>query len=264
MGGAGVSDRLRASPVEARGVVAVGYLDRRSKGTHRVKAWDARTGKALWEVKLKTSGSSLEGPAGCAAKDVMYFTGGGNGRKGSGETVAVDPRTGNVLWRTVKAWASQTGTPSLRGDRLFLPGAYKLPLTCLSTKDGSILWQRPGSAWAVDVLALGPDYGTVNNKYPGQGGASRLNLSDGTPRGNIQLFGAGHGCASVVPLSGGFALSATDVGLFVTDTESGRMLWKSLGFAPKSCPHPIVSNGRIFYCPQVNGMLYCFEPIDPK
>ena len=152
----------------------------------------------------------------------------------------------------------------LRNTQCCLAGACKLPLTCLSAKDGSILWQRPTSSWAVDVLALGPKYCTVNNKYPGQGGARRLDLSDGSPRGEIQLFGAGHGCGSVVLLSGGFALSATDVGLFVTDTESGRMLWKSLGFAPKSCPHPIVSNGRIFYCPQVNGMLYCFEPIDPK
>ena len=268
LGGAGVSDRLRASPVEAAGVVAVGYLDRRSKGAHRVQAWDARTGKALWKVKLESSGSSLEGPAGCSENGVMYFTGGGNGPKGAGETVAIDPKTGRVLWRTAKAWASQTGTPSIRGERLFLPGAYKLPLSCLSAKDGSILWQRPGSAWAVDVLALGPDFCTVNNKYPGQGGALRLNVSDGTPKGGtngkIQLFGAGHGCGSVVLLSGGLALSATDIGLFVTETETGKMLWKSLGFAPKSCPHPIVSNGRIFYSPQVNGMLYCFEPVDGK
>ena len=60
-------------------------------------------------------------------------------------------------------------------------------------------------------------------------------LKDGEP---IQLFGAGHGCGAVVLLSGGYAMSATDNGLFVTDTRTGNILWKSLGFAAKACPSP--------------------------
>ena len=44
------------------------------------------------------------------------------------------------------------------------------------------------------------------------------------------------------------------------DCQTGEVRWKSPGFASWTCPNPIASNGRIFYCPQVNGTLYCFEP----
>ena len=46
----------------------------------------------------------------------------------------------------------------------------------------------------------------------------------------------------------------------IRDVNSGELLWKSMGFAPRTCSSAIPSNGRIFCNPQVNGMLYCFEP----
>ena len=57
------------------------------------------------------------------------------------------------------------------------------------------------------------------------------------------------------------ALSATIDGLYMTDINTGEVVWNSPGFASFTCPHAIPSNGRIFYCPQTNGMIYCFEPV---
>ena len=194
----------------------------------------------------------------------MFFTGGGESPRATGETIAIVPRSGRIVWRTAKAFASQTGTPAFQDGRLYLPGAYRLPLTCLSALDGRILWQQQDSRnrWYVDTVSLAPDYFAVNNKY--KGGAKRRNLSDGTLAGTpdkpIQLWGPAHGCGSLVLTSRGTALSATIDGLYLTDTTTGQVLWNSPGFASDTCPHPIASNGRIFYCPQTSGIMFCFEP----
>ena len=45
-----------------------------------------------------------------------------------------------------------------------------------------------------------------------------------------------------------------------TDTKTGQVVWKSPDFASYTCPHPIAANGRIFYCPQTSGIIFCFEP----
>jgi hypothetical protein len=44
--------------------------------------------------------------------------------------------------------------------------------------------------------------------------------------------------------------------------DSGKILWQSLGFAPRACTSPTAANGRIFFSPNVNNMLYCFEPAE--
>jgi len=174
------------------------------------------------------------------------------------------PRTGKILWRTNEAYASQTGTPSYKDGRIYLPGAYKLPISCLSAQNGEIIWQQESivDRWHVEICALGPDYFTVNNKY--EGGAWRWNLTDGSIVGSldnpVQLCGSSHGCGAVVLASEGYALSATLEGIFAVNCETGKVIWKSPGFASWACPHPIAANGRMFYCPQVNDMLYCFEP----
>ena len=270
----GIGDRLRASPVYADGVVAFGSLYHPQHPPavghpelaigQAIDAWDAETGRHLWQIDFRSQGTFLNGPAGCSGDGIMFFAGGGENRGGTGETMAVAPRTGEILWRTSQAYASQTGTPSYQDGRVYLPGTYKLPVACLSASDGSLLWQHDAGTrnWHVDTTSLGPDYFTINNKY--EGGAKRWNLADGTlagsPEERIQLWGPAHGCGSVVLTSQGMALSATIGGLFMTDTLTGKVVWKSPAFASYTCPHAIVSNGRIFYCPQTNGVMYCFEP----
>jgi hypothetical protein len=53
-------------------------------------------------------------------------------------------------------------------------------------------------------------------------------------------------------------------GLYARDMTTGNILWQSLGFAPRACTSPTAANGRLFYCPNANNMLYCFEPKSPK
>ena len=262
----GIGDRLRASPVYAAGVVAYGSLYEESKrAVQKVDAWDANSGESLWTIQLNSSGKMLNGPSGCAGEGIMFFTGGGETDPREGETIAIVPRTGEILWRTSKAYASQTGTPSYRDGKIYLPGAYKLPISCISAQKGEIIWQQHAvvDRWHVETCALGPIYFTVNNKY--EGGAWRWNLTDGAIVGSldepVQLWGPSHGCGAIVLTSEGYALSATLEGIFAVNCQTGKVIWKSPGFASWTCPHPIATNGRIYYCPQVNGMFYCFEPV---
>jgi outer membrane protein assembly factor BamB len=270
----GIGDRLRASPVYADGVVAYGSLYQQGdpptfrRGAEAidqaVDAWDADTGEHLWQVNVNSTGKLLNGPAGCVGGGVMFFTGGGEDPQGTGETVAIEPRTGRILWRNPQAFASQTGTPSFQAGKVYLPGTYKRPLACLSADDGQVIWQQDEGLrhWYVDAVSLGPDYFSVNNKY--EGGAKRWNLNDGTLAGSpdqrIQLWGRAHGCGSLVLGSVGGGMSATNGGLYLTDVQTGAVLWSTPGFASFTCPHAIAANGRVFYCPQTSGMMFCFEP----
>ena len=135
----GIGDRLRASPVYAEGVVACGSLyEDGGADVQKVNAWDVNSEESLWTIQLNSSGKMLNGPSGCAGEGIMFFTGGGEIRPREGEIIVIAPRTGEILWRTSKAYASQTGTPSYRDGKIYLPGAYKLPIPCLSAQKGEI------------------------------------------------------------------------------------------------------------------------------
>lgn len=270
----GIGDRLRASPVYCQGVVALGSLYREegmfddtpnAPQGQIIDAWDAGSGKKLWQVVMPSKGMFLNGPAGCASEDRMFFTGGGEGNRDTGATISIEPRTGEILWHS-DYFASQTGTPSYQSERLYLPGTYRRPLVCLNAADESVAWvnDEHTERWHVDVVALGTDFFSVNNKY--RGGAWKWDLSSGRPieQGDtpFQIWGPAHGCGAIVLTASGYALSATIGGLCATDVETGELAWNSPGFASYACPHPIAANGHLFYAPQTSGMIFCFEPIN--
>lgn len=270
----GIGDRLRASPVHCQGVVAFGSLYKagdeptfvaadRAIG-QAIDAFDAATGQHLYRIDLPSTGTLLNGPSGCASDSLFFFTGGGEGSRDRGQTIAFEPRTGKILWRSPH-FASQTGTPSYRDGRLYLPGTYRQPLECLSAETGERIWSNRLSEarWHVDVVALGPGYFSVNNKY--RGGAWLWDSATGEPLTRAeeprQIWGPAHGCGAIVLTASGHALSATIGGICLTDIETGETAWISDGFGSFTCPHPIAANGRIFYAPQTSGMLFCFEPV---
>jgi len=261
--GTGLTE-VRAAPVLAKGVLAFGS----SKGKPRVSkvhGWDAKTGKHLWEVEVKAAGKGLQGPVGCVLDDVMIFSCGGSRKDGSGETVAIKPETGEIIWRTSEAWSSRNHPPTARDGRVYLRGAPPDKIaTCLSAKDGKLIWRAGGNPGhgVMDAIALGPDFLTM--RFYG-GLALKWRLSDGVlekagKRKHLDIGGGGHSCGAVAVTAAGLVLAPTADGLCVVDAKTGKILWRSLGMNPRACPNPCVANGRVFYAPQVNGMLYCFEP----
>ena len=177
-----------------------------------------------------------------------------------GETVAIEAKSGKVLWRTTEAHCGYRGTPSARDGRVYLSG-WDLPVRCVSIADGAILWRTEQKFTWGHVPSLGPDY-FCGRGYSGHSEAWRL--EDGKPKKlngkQIQLGAPDHACGPVLLTSSGLSLAVSVSGLYARDAATGETLWHSPGFAPRSCSSPIAANGRIFYDPQVNGMLYCFEP----
>jgi outer membrane protein assembly factor BamB len=269
----GIGDRLRASPVYHNGVVAFGSLYKEGARPtfvaaddaigQAIDAWDSATGKRLWQVVLRSSGKFLNGPAGCAGNGVFYFTGGGEGPRDTGETIAIEPTSGRVLWRSPE-FASQTGTPSYHEGHVYLPGTYHRPVACLDAPSGRTVWTNNLSVkrWHVDTVAVGHGYLAINNKY--KGGAWKWDTRTGQPvhrnGAPLQLWGPAHACGAVVLTQSGYALSATIGGLCMVDVQTGELAWNTPGFGSYACPHAIASNGRIFYAPQTSGMLFCYEP----
>jgi outer membrane protein assembly factor BamB len=213
---------------------------------------------------MKSNGTLLNGPSGCVGDGLMVFTGGGESKGDQGETVALDPESGRVRWRS-RAFASQTGTPSFKDGKVFLPGTYKRPVTCLSATDGTVVWENNSSIgrWHVDTVSHGDGFFSINNKYVG--GAWKWDSQSGQPVRlddiPLQMWGPAHGCGAIVFARSGYAMSATIGGLCMTDVRNGVLVWNTPGFGSYTCPHPISSNGRIFYAPQTSGMLFCYEPI---
>ncbi len=246
----------RGAPVWAEGLVGVGHL-KGEPPAPVVEAFDAKTGKALWEVKLEKA--QLE-PHGCSADGTFVFSAGVGRNDAQGETVAIEAKTGRVLWRSTEAHCGYRGTPSSRDGRAYLSG-WSLPVTCISVADGKVLWRTEQKMTWGHVPALGPDFFSGRG-YSGH--AASWSLEDGKPRKHegkqVLLGGPDHACGPVLFTSGGASIAVTVSGLYVRDAATGRMLWQSPGFAPRSCSSPIAASGRIFYNPQANGMLYCFEP----
>ena len=86
-----------------------------------IKAWHAETGKPAWQVDLNVHSNRVGDIAGCTDGKVMYFTAGvgdyklEKGEKKGGEAVAIEAKTGKLLWRSTDPFGSTY--PVLVGDR---------------------------------------------------------------------------------------------------------------------------------------------------
>lgn len=247
----------RAAPVLAQGVVAFGTGQKGTPPGTRIQAWDATTGKPGWHVDLNVAGNRAGSIGGCTDGKIMYFTAGAGawqwkqeGDKKRGEAVAIDAKSGKVLWRSHDVFGESC--PVLSGDRLFLNGDG---LHCVSPDDGKILWKRASPGYT--RFSIGSDF-LVMRGYGGHG--VKLRLDDGKDYPNCrELGGETHSC-SPVALTPRYAFAATVGGLNVRDVKNGELLWRSPGFAPRGCVNPAIANGRVFWPSAASGMIYCWEP----
>ena len=230
-----------------------------------VQALDAENGTEVWKRKLADAkverGSPRYGVGGCLLDGTLFYTTALKGKKGI--TVALNPESGEVIWKSTTHYG-ESGHVSGKDGRLYMGGGYsrRMPVTCLSARDGSLIWKGPMVALR-RAAAIGKDC-LILRYYGGTGVV--LSLKDGkyVTRGGRRLHvgGPAHACAPVRIALPDISLGITAGGLRVHDLSSGRLLWTSRAFAPRTCAGPSISNGRIFVTPQsAYGTLYCFEPV---
>jgi outer membrane protein assembly factor BamB len=253
----------RTSPVAVGDVVA-GVTTEGDPPKPVALAFDAATGRPLWRLELPGEptprGKLLAGGA-CVLDGTMFFSSGQTWGNGPGGTVAVEPATGRALWTTKEYHVHGYGRPAARDGLLYLGGQAGAPMYCISAKDGSLKWKADKVSYSHHP-ALGQDY-FVTRGYGGHG--ILRNLATGKPilrNGREALGGCpDHSCAPVLLTTGRISCAVSTSGLYARDVDSGKILWQSLGFAPRACTCPIAANGRLFFSPNVNNALYCFEPI---
>lgn len=253
-----VQDTCRSSPVIAGNVVA-GFTAEGTPPKPVARAFDVATGRPLWRHELPSDLKNVAGGA-CLAEGTMFFSCGLTWGKGAGSTIAVEPASGKVLWTSTDYHVHGYGRPAARGGLLYLGGQAGAPMYCVSAKDGSLKWKANNVSYSHQP-ALGEDYFVVRG-YGGYGFVGDLATGKQLVRNNREVEGGcpDHACSPVLLTSGRLSYAVSSSGLYVRDMDSGKILWQSLGFAPRACTSPTAANGRLFYSPNVNNMLYCFEP----
>ncbi len=243
----------RCSPILADGAVAFGHAPA-GKMPPVVEAWDAKTGKPAWKVTVNVNTGA---PGGCTDGKVLYFCSGRekwgwkpSGELKRGEALAIEAKTGKVLWRSDEVFG--TGVAFFSGGRLFLQEHAK-GLHCVDPATGKPVW----TAGATHVKHFSVGEGFVVSRGYG-GAAGNVRTSDGKPAGRGELGGKTHACGPV-GLTPKYSFAITVGGLNVRDVKTGKLLWLSPGFAPRGCVNVTISNGRVFWPSAASGVIYCWE-----
>jgi outer membrane protein assembly factor BamB len=140
--GEGTSDNtwVMAQPVIAQNRVFA--MD----GGVRVSAFEAASGKQVWQVNLKPKGEQGHAFGGGLAydNDRLYAA------TGYGEVLALDPASGKILWRS-EAGVPVHSAPTVAGGRIFVVTVDN-ELIALGAKDGHRLWTHSGIPQTADLL----------------------------------------------------------------------------------------------------------------
>jgi outer membrane protein assembly factor BamB len=253
------SGSVRLAPVCVDDLVVVCTLHTKAM-VPVVQAFSAKEGTEVWQVKLKKAAGGGEGMGGgCLLDGKLFFTRGirRKNKEKAGLTVALDPKTGRVVWESTEYYGV-SGFPTGKDGRIYVGGStgggFGGPLWCLSAKDGSVIW-RGGGSFSQSPAIAADCY--ITRYWGGHGWL--YSLEDGKPLGR-KVGGPTHACGPVRVVLPRLALGLTAGALVAHDLETGKMLWQSRGFAPRTCSSPAIANGRIFVNPQVIGVLFCFEP----
>jgi len=247
----------RAAPVLVGDVVA-GFTVTGDPPLPHVLAFHAITGKPLWKHVLPGTAKSMAGGA-CVLDGVIYVSCGLAWGDGPGSTMAIDPASGKALWTNEEFHVHGYGRPSAQDGRLYLGGQAGAPMYCVNAKDGSLVWKEPLSY--SHHPAIGDDY-FVTRGYGGSGLVRDLASAKAVKVKGKELTGGcpDHACSPVLLTTSKLSYAVSSSGLYVRDLTTGDILWQSLGFAPRTCTNPTPANGRLFFSPNANNMLYCFEP----
>jgi outer membrane protein assembly factor BamB len=226
-----------------------------------IRAWDMNTGKEVWTVDFSQSGSGGNDAGVCLMDDTLYYstffgyapsTKDGQA-KARGLTAAIEPATGKVLWQTTEYYVTAGCTISAENGRLYL-GGYNAPnektkdryVFCLDAKDGSLKWQSEPVGKAVNVVTVGRNFVFVH----GSTGQPSFVINKETGK-ILSSFDKRYACTRFT-LSEPYLLGSN---MDIIDVSAQNKLISSGPCVDaRECVGPIVSNGRMFYTSQANGL----------
>jgi len=226
-----------------------------------VCAWDIETGEEVWSVDFSQFGSGGNDAGVCLMDGTLYYstffgyapTRKDGKPKARGLTAAIEPATGQIIWLTTKYYVTAGCTVSADSGWLYL-GGYNPPnertenrhVYCLDAESGGLVWRSDPVGKAVNVVTIGSDFVFVHGST---GKPSHVIDKD---TGKLRsTFDKKYACTR-------FSLSEPYVlgpNMDMIDVSSGNKLVSSGPCVDaRECVGAVVSNGRIFYTSQANGL----------
>ena len=226
-----------------------------------VRAWDIDTGKEVWAVDFSQFGSGGNDAGACLMNDTLYYSTffgyapkGKDGQpKARGLTAAMEPTTGRVLWQTMEYYVTAGCTISAENGRLYL-GGYNAPtektqnryVFCLDAGDGSLIWQSEPVGKAVNVVTVGRDCVFVH------GSTGQPSFVIGKDTGKIlSSFDKRYACTRFTVSEPYLLGSNMDV---IDISDQNKFISSGPCVDARECVGAVVSNGRMFYTSQANGL----------
>jgi outer membrane protein assembly factor BamB len=226
-------------------------------------AWDLETGKQVWKKDFSDKGTGGNDCGLCLLDGKLYYSTffgyaasvrktRGHPDGPNGITVAMEPKTGKVLWLTDKYYVTAGCTISGKDGRLYL-GGYNQPnegtnnrhIWCLDAKDGSLIWQSDVVRSAVNVITVGDKF-IFSNAIRGDG-----HVIDKATGKIVSRFNNSYNCTRFT-LSGTLLMGAN---MDMVDLANGnKLICTGPAIDSRECLGAVVSNGRIFYISQASGM----------
>ena len=226
-----------------------------------IRAWDIDTGQEVWSIDFSQFGSGGNDSGLCLMDDTLYYSTffgyasrTKEGRpKSKGLTAAIEPATGRVIWLTTQHYVTAGCTISSEDGRLYL-GGYNPPdektnnryVVCLNAESGSLIWRSEPVGKAVNVVTIGRDFVFVHGST---GQPSHLiDKATGKLRSS---FDNKYACTRFT-LSEPYLLGPN---MDMIDTSNGNKIISSGPCVDaRECVGAVVSNGRVFYTSQANGL----------
>jgi outer membrane protein assembly factor BamB len=226
-----------------------------------IRAWDMETGKVVWAKDFSEFGSGGNDSGLSLMDGTLYYSTffgyAAKTKKGvpkaKGLTAAINPDTGKVLWQTSQYYVTAGCSISGKDGRLYL-GGYNKPneqtenryVWCLDARDGSLIWQSEPVAKAVNVVTTGDKLLFI---HASTGKPSYLIDKD---TGKIlSSFDRKYACTRFT-FSEPYVIG-TNMDIIDT-TNDNKLVSSGPCVDARECVGAVVSNGRIFYTSQANGL----------
>lgn len=239
----------------ADGLVAFGgkvfCCQREDDGHMAAVALSAKDGRIVWKKRfddLETGrrprrfSGALAGGLWCVSLAGQF------GKSGSGATYALHPDTGEIVWKNSEISIYNRSRVAARNGVLVVfnqEGAH-----ALDAKTGKLLWQGVGA----------PEKGSTATSYYMQALTDRYLKSEGK-----QGVFAARGCAFTI-FAGGVWYShdtrtrwSSNLVVGKTGSDEGENIVWEHPFLSNACPSPAPAYDHLFYAPNAEGVIYCFQ-----
>jgi outer membrane protein assembly factor BamB len=224
-----------------------------------LKAWDFETGKEVWSKDFSEYGSGGDDAGVCLMDGTLYYScffGYAAVRQGQpgpkGITAALDPATGQVRWLSTRHSVTAGCTISADRGRLYV-GGYNAAdsktgprhVWCLDARDGSLIWESEPLTKSINVVTIGKDFLFA---YAYGGDSYLLDKSTGKIRAKFNKRYACTRFSLCEPYLLGSNMDLIDTSRDNAVVSSGPPI------DLRECVGSVVSNGRLFYITQANGL----------